>query len=234
MDPHGLALLAYHEGDTDATLTLVRDDGVEHAIPASHFFRGPDDFSAIERAALERCRGRVLDVGAGTGLHALALADRGLEVTAIDVSEHAVDVMRRRGVQDVRRADAFAFHEGRYDTLLMLGHGIGMVGTLDGLGRFLGHVPSLMADGAQLLCDSLDVLRTDDAANLAYHEANRRAGRYVGEVRLRFAFGETRGPRLGWLHVDAATLGRYAEAAGLGCEIVLERESGEYLARLVV
>lgn len=232
MDPHGLALLAYQEGDADAALTLLRDDGVENAIPASYFFRGPEAFSAIERAALGACRGRVLDIGAGTGLHALALEVQGLEVTAIDVSPQAVEVMRRRGVKDAREADVYVFDGERYDTLLMLGHGIGMVGTIDGLNRFLAHAPSLMADGAQLLFDSLDARRTDDPANLAYHEANRRAGRYIGEIRLRFAFGETAGSTFGWLHVDAETLARQAQSAGWMCEVVLEEATGEYLARL--
>jgi len=41
--------------------------------------------------------------------------------------------MRRRGVRDVRCGDVFAFAGERFDTLLMLMNGIGLVGTLDGL-----------------------------------------------------------------------------------------------------
>jgi 2-polyprenyl-3-methyl-5-hydroxy-6-metoxy-1,4-benzoquinol methylase len=84
--PFGLALVDYLNGDTSATLTIRRDDGFEAPLPVSHFFRTPNEFEPLEVAALERCSGRVLDIGAGTGLHALHLQSRGLPVTAIDIS----------------------------------------------------------------------------------------------------------------------------------------------------
>jgi hypothetical protein len=71
MVPHGLALFAYSRGDRQAQLTIRREDGIEDAIPVSHFFRPPEQFFPIEVAALGRCRGRVLDIGAGTGLHSV-------------------------------------------------------------------------------------------------------------------------------------------------------------------
>jgi hypothetical protein len=67
---------------------------------------------------------------------------------------------------------------------------------------------------------------------LAYHEANRRAGRYVGEIHMRFEFEDHRGPYRSWLHVDCATLGRYAHDAGWTCELIVEQDGGDYLARL--
>ncbi len=82
------------------------------------------------------------------------------------------------------------------------------------------------------MLDSLDVRETKDLANLAYHETNRRADRYIGETRIRFEFRDTQGPYCGWLHVDAETLKEHAEAAGLQCEVVHREESGNYLGRL--
>lgn len=232
LTPHGLALLAYFEGDSDARLVIRRDDGVETPLPARHFFRAPAEFTDVERAALDLCEGRVLDVGAGTGLHALELQSRGLAVTALDIDRHAAEIMARRGVRDVRRADIFSFEGGPFDTLLMLGHGIGMVGDVRGLDSFLARARRLTHDSGQLLVHSLDVRRTDDPGHLAYHEANRRAGRYIGEIRIRFEYEGRSGPYCGWLHVDRETLGGHAERAGWACEIVLEHDSGDYLARL--
>lgn len=232
MEPHGLALLAYFQGDTDAQLLILRDDGLADPIPVSHFFRSPDEFSSIERTALDHCRGRVLDIGAGTGIHALVLESRGIEVTAIDVSLHAVDVMHARGVRNAHQVDVFRHHSKPYDTLLLLGHGIGMVEDLAGLDRFLEHARGLTRPGGQLLVHSVDVRRTDDVRHLAYHDMNRRAGRYVGTIRFQFEFRGQTGAHCCWLHVDPDTLQQHADAVGWDCRALHEEESGEYLAQL--
>jgi SAM-dependent methyltransferase len=232
MEPYGKALGAYFAGDTDAELILRRDDGREVPLPVGFFFRDPSEFTPIDRAAIDCCRGHVLDVGAGTGGHSLVLQQKGLLVTSIDISPHAVSIMRQRGLLDVRCADIFELEGGPFGTLLMMGHGIGVVETMEGLERFLAHSRSLLSDDGQLLLDSLDVAVTDDPIDLAYHEANRREGRYIGEIRMQFEFmGET-GPYCGWLHVDAETLEHCAESAGWRCEVVYREQSGNYLARL--
>lgn len=84
----------------------------------------------------------------------------------------------------------------------------------------------------QLLLDSLDVRVTDDPGNLADHEANRAAGRYVGEVRTRFELRGRTGPLCGWPQVDAGTLREHAEAAGWRRDVVHPGERGDHLARL--
>lgn len=232
MVPYGLALRAYYNGDAEARLMARRDDGTDAPLPVSHFFRTPEQFFPIEVAALERCRGHVLDIGAGTGLHSLVLQSRGLPVTAIDICPQAVEIMTQLGVEDVRCADILDFDGGPYDSLLMLGHGIGIVEELAGLDRFLAHALSLIRNDGQVLLNSYDVRKTTDSGNLAYHEANRRAGRYIGEIRMRFVFEDETGPLCGWLHVDPETLQRHAEQAGWWSETILEEETGDYLARL--
>jgi SAM-dependent methyltransferase len=232
MRPFGLALRAYAGGAADVTLLTRRDDGLEAPIPVSHFFRSPESFTPLERTALEACRGRILDIGAGSGLHTLALQERGLAVTAIDVLPEAVDVMRARGVRDARLSDVYQFTDGPFDTLLLLGHGIGLAGDLEGLGRFLRHVSSLAGLGGQLLLDSLDVRRTDDPGHLAYHERNRRAGRYVGVIPMHLCFGDVISPLIDWLHVDLETLTSVARTAGWHTRPLSETTAGEYLACL--
>jgi hypothetical protein len=140
--------------------------------------------------------------------------------------------MTQRGLGDVRCADIFDFDEGPFETLLMLGHGIGIVEDLQGLSRFLVHARRLIRDDGQLLATSLDVRRTDDQSHLAYHEANREAGRYVGETRVQFEYDGRVGPYCGWVHIDPLTLAEHAALVDWACEILLEDESGEYLARL--
>jgi len=184
MTPYGLALVEYFERRTSAAVTIRRDDGVEASLPVRHYFREPSEFTPIEVAALDHCCGEVLDVGAGAGIHSLALQSRSLPVTAIDISPQAVAIMLRRGVRVAHRADIFDCRGGPFDTLVLLGHGIAMVEDLAGLDAFLVHARELTRAGGQILLDLLDVGRSREAANLAYHEANRRAGRYIGEIRL--------------------------------------------------
>lgn len=230
MEPYGMALLAYYEGKTNAELIIRRDDGQETPLPVKFFFR--DISSPIDNAAINCCIGHILDIGAGTGLHSQALQQKGLPTTAIDINPQAVNIMRQKGLMDVHCADIFEFRGGHFDTLLMMGHGIGIVETIAGLDRFLAFAHVLLSEDGQVLLDSLDVRITDNPNDLAYQEANRRAGRYIGEIRLQFEFQGHKGPYCGWLHVDAETLKDHAELAGWRCEVVYEEESGNYLALL--
>jgi SAM-dependent methyltransferase len=232
MQPLGEALVAFQEGEELAELIVRRDDGFATPLPLRHFFREPAAFSPLEIEALARCAGRVLDVGAGSGLHSIALQQRGLAVTAIDILPRAVQVMARRGVADARCADFFTFSDDPFDTILLLGHGVGMVGDLDGLQRFLAHAGTLLTDDGQMLLDSLDVRITDDPRHLAYHEANRRAGRFIGETRLQLEHAGRAGAWCAWLHIDEHTLNDVAVGAGWLCETLLSDARGEYVARL--
>ncbi len=232
ISPFGKALLACYLGDEEATVIIRRDDGVEAPLPMKYFFRSENEFSEIEKKVIAMCKGKILDVGAGSGIHSLALQKSGFEVTSIDVSQEAVEVMKLRGILDVRMADIFSFTVGRYDTLLLLGHGIGMMNDLQGLGKFLMVADTLLNPDGQILLDTLDVRITDDAGNLAYQKANADAGRYFGKIRFRMEFNGETGPYVSWLHVDAETLISSAEKYNWKCEILLNTAFGDYLARL--
>ena len=97
--PHGRALRDFFAGEREASLVVHSSLGEHEELPVAVFFRAPEDFFLFERAALLECRGRVLDVGAGTGVHALYLQDQGFEVCAIDVLPEAVEIMRSAGVR---------------------------------------------------------------------------------------------------------------------------------------
>ena len=231
-EPQGLALTAYLAGDLDAELVIRRDDGLEQPLPTKHYFRDSGEFDAMERAAVQRCYGEILDVGAGAGTHSLCLQDNGLAVTALEINPQSAAIMLRRGVKQVQCADIFDFHDGPFDTILMMGHGIGMVETMAGLDRFLGHVRQLLAKEGQILLDSQDVRVTDNPQHLAYQDANRQVGRYVGEIRVQLGFRGIFGSIFGWLLIDPQMLTDRAHQARWACEIVACDESGHYLARL--
>ena len=92
----------------------------EDEIPVAHLFREEDEMGELELKALGLSKGRILDVGAGAGCHALALQDKGMSVTAIDVSPLSVEVMAKSGVDDARLVNLYddALCE-KFDTILM-------------------------------------------------------------------------------------------------------------------
>src|SRR5207302_6270224 len=94
-------------------------DSYDETIPAhvaEHYLR--------KRAAfvVEHCpRGRLLDVGCGTGVLALRLAELGYDVVGLDPSEGMLEVMRRRapGVQAVQGSGTeLPFADGEFDVAL--------------------------------------------------------------------------------------------------------------------
>lgn len=227
-NPHGAALLAYFRGDTDAVL-ICHQDGKRDDVPAAFWFRV--DIDPLERQSLDQAKGRVLDVGAGTGLHTLDLQKRGFSVTAIDVAAECVTIMKARGVRNACVADLYDFDDGPFDTIFCLCNGLDKVGKLDDLPRFLASMKRLLAPGGQLIADSFD-MRVGASAPLV-DEMNRKiaAGRYWGEMDLVFEFNGQRGAEFTVLQVDSGTLTRVARQAGWACD-VLNQRGGHYLVRL--
>jgi SAM-dependent methyltransferase len=231
-DPLGKALSDYWNGRTDARITVYSSITEEEFIPASYLFRDATTLPELEKIAIGQCFGRVLDTGAGAGSHALLLQQKGLGVTALDLSPLAVQIMRERGVQDVRQADFFSFREGSYDTILLLMNGIGIAGSLDGLDRLLTHARTLLRPGGQILCDSTDILYMfEDEDGSALIDLN---AAYYGEVTYQMEYGETVGEEFGWLFVNFDILTDHAEANGYACELLATDENDQYLARLAV
>lgn len=77
---------------------------------------------------------RVLDVGCGTGRHAIELAGRGLRVHGVDISRRFVDIARSRGsLATFERGDArsLAF-DGEFDAVICLCQGAFGMMTADG------------------------------------------------------------------------------------------------------
>jgi SAM-dependent methyltransferase len=226
-DPHGAALLDCFRGEASATLVCWQDSERDD-VPAAFWLR--EVLDPLEALALDLCRGRVLDVGAGAGLHSLELQRRGLCVTAIDVAPECVAVMRERGVRDARATDLHAFDGGPFDTVVCLCNGLDKVGRLTELPRFLARVRALLAPGGQLVADSFDLRVGADAARLAALSRKQATGRYFGEMDLRFEYKGRIGAPFSVLQVDYETLAQTAEHEGWTCEL-LGSAGGHYLAR---
>ena len=225
----GKAIADFHKGRRDGKLIVLSPMFEEDEIPVTTLFRAFKDMPKMEQKALKMAKGKTLDVGAGSGCHSLWLQDKGIDVTAIDISPYSTETMKERGVVNVREQDFFTL-EDKYDTILMLMNGIGIVGTLDKLSDFFKHIDKILADDGQLLCDSSDLCYLyDDKDGIVELMGS---DKYYGELEYTMCYDEIKGDSFPWLYIDANTLRNYAEANGFKMEIVRRGEHYDYLARI--
>jgi len=231
--PLGRAILDYHRGATSARIVVHTNLWEDEVTPVEEFYR-PDhlELPELEIRAISLCRGRVLDFGAGAGRHALELQRRGHDVTALDVSPEAVEVMGERGVKDARSGDLDAVTSEVFDTILLLMHGVGLVGTLAGLGAFFKRAGPHLAERGQIVCDSADLSLVMPSQWEAHRYRHDNQDRYLGEVDFRLSYEGHEGIPYPWLFVDPETLGQTADSAGFGCQVVARGARGAFLASL--
>ncbi|MFA5891924.1 MAG: methyltransferase domain-containing protein [Actinomycetota bacterium] len=230
MKLHGQAMLDYLAGDANAQCVLRRDDGFAYPpIYAKQFFY-PDGLPELDRLAVEQCSGRVLDIGAGAGSHSLAIQDKGLDVTSVDISSKAVQVMTARGLKNPIVGDVFDAYPRPFDTVLVILN-IGIVRDLAGLDRFLALLDSLLTKGGQLITDSFDPRNPSDEAYGKYQQGKIAKGCYLGERTLRFEYRDQTSDWFEWMHVDSDTLGQRVSDAGW-CMQTIGIEGDRFLVRI--
>ena len=231
-DPMGAAIYDFHRNGSADVLKVYSSDFDDDEIPVSDLFREYEDMPYIERVALDLAAGRVLDVGAGSGCHSLALAKAGKESVAIDISPLSVEVMRERGV-DARLVNLYdeSFAE-KFDTVLMLMNGTGIIGTLENMETFFTRIRQLLNPGGSVLIDSSDLryLFEEEDGSLMIDLADD----YYGLVDYQMQYKDVLGAPFDWLYVDFDTLAYYAEENGFMAEMVANGEHYDYLARLTL
>ena len=230
-DPMGAAIRDYQNKGKASRLRVLSSMFDEDEMPVGHLFRTFNQMPRLEQKALSMAKGRVLDIGAGAGCHALALQERGLEVKAIDISPLSCEVMSERGVKDVECVNLFNPQlQGKYDTLLLLMNGTGIAGKLNRLSMLLNRLKELLAEGGQILIDSSDlkyIYENEDGSMDIDLNAP-----YYGEVDYQMQYKNIKGERFDWLYTDPMLLASISKQCALNCEIVEEGENYDFLARL--
>ena len=230
-DPMGAAIEEYFRTSRAGTLRVFSSQFDEDEIPVEQLFRTLDEMPQLEQQALTLASGKILDVGAGSGCHALALQAMGKEVTAIDISELSVEVMRQRGVSDARAVDLYDEHFAeQYDTILLLMNGSGIIGNIDGMERFFLRMKQLLRPGGCIYMDSSDLKYLFEEEDGSYLIDI--ADDYYGVVDFRMQYKQVKGDTFDWLYIDFDTLSYYAEQYGFNAELVSQGEHYDYLAVL--
>jgi len=227
MDVFGEALRDFYTNNFTQKLRLHTNYGEPEDMPLDIFFRDEEEMSEVELEALNCCYGKVLDIGAGVGSHTLALQELDFDVTALEISPLAADIMQQRGVKKIINQDIFSYSGDKYDTLLLLMNGIGLVGDIAGLRQFLQHAKKLLNPNGQLLFDS---------SNIAYlYEGNMPVQeKYYGEIAYQYEYHQVKGEWFKWLYIDQDTLAAVAGEEGWLTIIQYEDEQDQYLARLIL
>ncbi|MEL1245767.1 class I SAM-dependent methyltransferase [Flavobacterium sp. DGU11] len=233
-DLFGKAILDYQTGNAPEDLITETSISEEDEMSVAYLFRSYKDMPELEKKALQLANGRVLDVGCGAGSHSLYLQnEKKLDVLAIDISQNAIEACKLRGVNNAVRTNVLELENEKFDTIILLMNGTGIFGKLKNISDYLQKLKSLLNDGGQILLDSSDIIymfdEDEDGGKWIPSDID-----YYGEVKFTVKYkGETEAP-FDWLYLDYNTLQNAAHANGFNCELVMEGEHFDYLARLTI
>lgn len=230
-DPMGAAILDFQKQGKAARLRVLSSMFEEDEMPVTHLFRSVPKMPLLEQKALQLAKGRVLDIGAGSGCHTLALQEKGFTVKAIDISPLSCETMKLRGVKDAECINLFDDHLGTgFDTILLLMNGTGIAGKIEHLPALFQRLKALLNPSGQILIDSSDLKYIYENEDGSF-DINLN-GAYYGEVDYQMIYKDVKGDRFDWLYVDFPLLKSIAETCGLHGELVAEGEHYDYLARI--
>ena len=226
-DLFGSAILDYQNGLNTEDLITATSISEEDILPISYLFRSYDEMPILEQKALDLCTGKVLDVGCGAGSHSLYLKQKGFTVKSIDISPKAIEVCKRRGLTNVACLDMIN-EEEKFDTIILLMNGSGVFRSLSQTPYFLNHLKNLLTTFGQILIDSSDIsYMYEDHVNV------NELSHYYGELDYYITY-KGASEVFPWMYLDYDNLNAIAKEVGLKCELVLQGEHYDFLAKLTV
>jgi glycosyltransferase A (GT-A) superfamily protein (DUF2064 family) len=188
------ALLFEKALDGGRVVVMGTDGRTVPALSEVDRWRAPAD--AVDRIALSRCEGPVLDVGCGPGRIVTALAEQGIPAMGVDISAHAVRLTTDRGAVALRRPVQERLPgEGRWGSVLLMDGNIGIGGAPDVL---LQRCAELVRPNGLVLVEVDPDDGLDDTEAIVLRSANGRRSR-----------------PLPWARVGSRAIMRNARAAGL-------------------
>ncbi len=229
-DVFGTAIKQFYlTEDETLEIEVFSDLAGDEQIPVSYLFREFEELPEIEKKALDLCVGKVLDVGACAGVHSLILQEKGMDVTALEKSTLACDVLEDRGVTQIIEQDFLSFKDQKFDTILLLMNGVGLAGRLENLNAFLLHCKSLLNQNGKILLDSSDIIYMYEDEDGSYViDLN---DDYYGNMNYTICFEESE-LNLDWLYVSYDLLQDACNLCGLSIKKILDGTHYDYLVEI--
>ena len=227
-DPLGQAIVDFVKSGIDEDIIVSSDICEDDIIQSSYLLRTYEDMPEIEQIALSQCKGKTLDIGAGSGIHASYLQDKDIDVSCIDISPLAIEHLKSEGL-NAQCINFFELDNTKFDTLLMLMNGIGIAETLENLPNTLHKAKSILKEGGKIICDSSDIkyLYGDDEGGM-WVDLN---STYYGNFKFQMSFKNHQTDWFKWLYVDFNNLQKCATEAGFTVTKLYENDN-HYLAEL--
>ena len=230
-DLFGKALLDFYHGNAFEDIITSTNISDEDVLPLDYLFRSFSDMPKIEQQALKLANGEILDVGCGSGSHSLYLQEKGFNIKAIDISKGAIEVCKKRGILNAELLSLLDEKE-TFDTILLLMNGTGIFQTLKALPEYLAHLKNLLNENGQILIDSSDIKYIyEDEDGGFWQDLN---SGYYGELDYFLSYKNEKELPMKWLYLDFNTLNIACASVGLWCEMVVEGDHFDYLAKLYV
>ena len=231
-DLFGKAILDFQTNNSPEDLITETNISEADEMHVAYLFRNYEEMPKIEQIALQLSKGKVLDVGCGAGSHSLYFQEKGFDVMAIDISENAIKTCHLRGLKNAKIKNILELENEKFDTILLLMNGTGIFGTLEKTPQFLQKLKSLLHPNGQILIDSSDIIymfdKDEDGSYLIP------ANGYYGELTFTVSYKNQTEQPFPWLYLDYNTLQNAANDNGLQCELILEGDHFDYLAKLTL
>jgi SAM-dependent methyltransferase len=232
-DLFGKAILDFQTNNSPKDLITETSISEPDEMSVSYLFRSYNEMPKIEQKALQLTKGKVLDVGCGAGSHSLTLQNnRNLDVTSIDISQNAIKTCELRGLKKAKVQHLLDVENEKFDTILLLMNGTGIFETLKKTSQYLQKLKSLLNPNGQILIDSSDIIYMFDEAEDGSKWVS--GNEYYGELTFTISYKNEIEDAFSWLYLDYNTLQNAALDNGMQCELVLEGEHFDYLARIFV
>jgi SAM-dependent methyltransferase len=229
-DLFGKAILDFQTHASPEDLVTETNITESDEMSVAYLFRSYAEMPKLEQKALQLAKGNILDIGCGAGSHSLYLQEKGFHVTSIDISENAIQACQLRGITNARAQNVLEVQNEKYDTVLLLMNGTGIFGTLAHTSKYLQHLKTLLNPNGQILIDSSDIIymfdEEEDGSKWIPGDG------YYGELTFTISYKNETEASFPWLYLDYNTLQNAAAANGLQCELVLEGDHYDYLAKL--
>jgi SAM-dependent methyltransferase len=233
-DAYGKQMMAQYVGQTPTVEIIERDDNyIDTGSNFGAYFTEYSEWSDLEKQAIEKARGKILDIGCGAGRHSLYLQSKGFDVVGIDNSPGAIKVCKLRGlkraiVRPIQEIDKFK--TGAFDTILMFGNNFGLFGDAENARIILKKMSRITAPDAQIIAATLNPYITENKAHLEYLRFNKRRGRLAGQIKMRIRYGKTVGEWFDYLFVSPDEMRKILEKTDWRIKEILHSERANYFA----